>query len=212
VEKHNEAAAQKVSRKSLYKYVELLRDIGWVDTTEDPDDKRKRLVYALKKPESRLYYSLRRSTPFFHETDLRNWLDSLKNYSSPETIHVYNNLHDREEQPVFGNPSCDLQNHIVQRLFQDEYFLEPLEPAEDSKLEKNAEISRCEEKRRISGISQLEATLKERFTWGTEQDFEALAQQLNPALTEAEAETLFWQLVDAGAIARDPDGWWRWIP
>jgi len=100
----------------------------------------------------------------------------------------------------------------VQSLFQDEYFLEPLEPKETFKPEKTAESSRCEEKRRISGISHLEATLKEQFTWGTQQDFEALAQQLNPALTEAEAETLFWQLVDGGSIARDPDGWWRWIP
>jgi len=211
VEKHNATTAQQVSRKSLYKYVELLRDIGWVDTVEDPDDKRKRLVYALKKPESRLYYSLRRSTPFFHETDLRNWLDGLRNYSSPETIHLYNNLHDREEHAIFGNPSGDLQNDIVQRLFQDEYFLEPLEPKEDSKRVKNAEISRCEERRRISGVSQLEAALKEKFVWGTEQDFEALAIELDPNLAESEAETLFWRLVDTGAIARDPDGWWRWI-
>jgi hypothetical protein len=210
VEKHNESTAQQVSRKTLYKYVELLRDIGWVDTVEDPDDKRKRLVYALKKPESRIYYSLRQSTPFFHEKNLRKWLESLKNYSSLETIHLNNNLHDREEQAIFGNPSCDLQNYIVQSLFQDEYFLEPLEPKEDPKLEKNAEISRCEEKRRISGISQLEATLKEKFTWGTEQDFEALARELDPELTKPEAENLFWRLVDDSAIARDPEGWWRW--
>ena len=211
VEKHNESAAQKLSRKSLYKYVELLRDIGWVDTVEDPDDKRKRLVYALKKPESRLYYSLRRSTPFFHATDLRNWFDDLKNYSSPETIRLYKNLHHREEHAIFGNPSGDLQNHIVQRLFQDEYFLEPLEPKEESKLEKRPEISRCEEKRRISGVSHLEAVLKAQFAGGTEQDFEALARQLDPTLAESEAQTLFRRLVDTGAIARDPDGWWRWI-
>jgi len=62
VEKHNETMSEKVSKKRIYKYVELLRDIGWVDTIEDPEDKRRRLVYPLNKAESRLYYSLRRST------------------------------------------------------------------------------------------------------------------------------------------------------
>ncbi len=210
VEKHNDIMAEKVSKKRLYKYVELLRDIGWVDTVEDPEDKRKRLVYPLKKPESRLYYSLRQSTPFFHEKDFRNWLERLKNYSSPKNISICNNLVDREKHAIGVNPSCDLEKHFIRSLFQDEYFLEPLKAEQEFKLEKNTEISSGEEKRQISDLSCLEAKLKEKFSWGTQKDFETLVRQLEPNLADTEAESFFEKLVDEGAIAIDPEGWWRW--
>ena len=210
VEKHNETMAEKVSKKRLYKYVELLRDIGWVDTVEDPEDKRRRLVYPLKKPESRLYYSLRQSTPFFHEKDFKNWLKGPTNYSSPEKTYIYNNLVEREKHAIDGNPSSELENFFIENLFKDEYSLEPLEPEQELKLEKGAEISSGEERRQISALSHLESGLKEKFSWGTQQDFEALARQLDPSLTESEAGNLFERLVDDGSIARDPEGWWRW--
>jgi hypothetical protein len=211
VEKHNVVMAEKVSKKRLYKYVELLRDIGWVDTVEDPEDKRRHLVHALKTPENSSYYSLRQSTPFFHEKDFKGWLEALKNYSSPETIFIYNNLQNRERHAILGNPSSDLDNYFKATLFQDEYFLEPFKPEQEAKLEKSREISSDEEKDKFAGLSHLEVTLREKFSKGTQYDFEVLAQQLDPNLTESEAETLFNRLVDAGAIAMDPEGWWRWI-
>jgi len=211
VEKHNETMPERVSKKRLYKYVELLRDVGWVDTIEDPEDKRRRLVYPLKKPESRLYYSLRQSTPFFHEKDFKNWLNNLKNYSSPEKVFIYKNLVNREKHVIGGNPSSDLENYFTQNLFQDEYSLEPLEPEKEFKPEKDDEISSGEEKLRIPALSPLESGLKEKFSWGTQQDVEALARQVDPSLTESEAGALFKRLVDEGSIARDPEGWWRWI-
>jgi len=210
VQKHNEIMVEKVSKKRLYKYVELLRDVGWVDTVEDPEDKRRRLVYPLKRPESRLYYSLRQSTPFFHEKDFRNWLESIENYSSSKRIFIYNNLVDREKHAVGGNPSDDLEKYFMQSFFRDEYFLEPLEPEQEFKLEKDVEISGGEERRRVPALPHLESGLKDKFSWGTQQDFEVLAMQLDPSLTRSEAENLFEKLVDEGSIAMDPEGWWRW--
>jgi len=210
VEKYNDTMAEKVSKKRLYKYVELLRDIGWVDTVEDPEDNRKRLVYPLKKPESRLYYSLRQSTPFFYQKDFIDWLEGLKNYSSPKKIFMYNNLVDREKHAIGGNPSCDLEKYFTKTLFQGEYFLEPLKPEQKLKLENNAKISGGEERRRIPDLFHLEAKLREKFSWGTQQDFETLAKQFDPSLADSEAESLFEKLVDEGAIAMDPEGWWRW--
>ena len=208
VEKHNETMSEKVSKKRVYKYVELLRDIGWVDTIEDPEDKRRRLVYPLNKAESRLYYSLRQSTPFFHEKDLKNWLESLKNYSSPENIFIYNNLVEKEKHQL--SSSSDLTKYFLDRLFRDEYFYEPLEPKTDNKALKEPEISSSEEKLQILALSQLESALKEQFSRGTQQDFENIAKQLNPNLTRSEAENLFEKLVDGGQISMDPAGWWRW--
>ena len=208
VEKHNEAMSEKVSKKSAYKYIELLRDIGWVDTIQDPEDKRRRLVYPLNKAESRLYYSLRQSTPFFHEKDLKNWLENLQNYSSQENIFICNNLVDKEKHPL--NSSCDLTKYFIETLFREEYFLEPLEPKQDSKTLKEPKISGIEEKLQILGISEFESRLREQFSNGTQQDFEKIAKQLDPNLTQSESERLFEKLVDQGDIAMDPEGWWRW--
>jgi hypothetical protein len=176
VEKHNEAMSEKVSKKSVYKYVELLRDIGWVDTIQDPEDKRRRLVYPLKKAESRLYYSLRQSTPFFHEKDLKNWLKGLQNYSSPENIFLYNNLVDKEKHAI--NSSSDLTKYFLEKLFKEEYFLEPLEPKKDIKTLKEPEISVSEEKLQILGIFDLESKLKEKFSIGTREDFGKFSQTI----------------------------------
>jgi len=110
-----------------------------------------------------------------------------------------------------GNPSSDLENYFIQSLFQDEYSLEPLEPEKEFKLEKDEGISGGEEKLRIPALSPLELGLKEKLSWGTQQDFEVLAKQLDPSLTESEAGALFNRLVEGGSIARDPEGWWRWI-
>jgi len=211
VAKHNEVMAEKVSKKRLYKYVELLRDIGWVDTVDDPEDKRRHLVHAMKTPDKSSYSSLRQSTPFFHETDFKNWLEALKNYSSPEEIFIYKNLQNRERYAILGNPSSDLENHFKATLFQEEYFPEPFKPEQEAKLEKDHEISSDEEKDKFAGLSHLEVTLREKFSRGTQHDFAVLAKQLDPSLTESEAETLFCRMVDEGAIAMDPEGWWRWI-
>ena len=208
VEKYNNAMSEKVSKKSVYKYVELLRDIGWVDTIQDTEDKRRRLVYPLKKAESRLYYSLRQSFPFFHEKDLKNWLEGLQNYSSPENIFIYNNLVDKEKHAI--NSSSDLTKYFLEKLFREEYFLEPLEPKQDSKTLKEPEISGGEEKLQILAVSQLESELKEKFSSGTQQDFENITKQLNSNLTQSEAENFFKKLVDEGDLAMDPEGWWRW--
>ncbi|HDQ05966.1 MAG TPA: hypothetical protein ENN36_04495 [Candidatus Bathyarchaeota archaeon] len=208
VEKHNETMSEKLSKKRIYKYVELLRDIGWVDTIQDPEDKRRRLVYPLKKAESRLYHSLRKSTPFFHQKNFENWLKMLENYSSPENIFIYNNLVDKEKHAL--NSSSDLTKYFIEKLFREEYFLEPLEPKQDPKTENNAEIIGGEEKLQNSTLSQLQSDLKEKFSWGTQQDFEKIAKQLDPNLSQSEAESLFEKLVDQGHIAMDPQGWWRW--
>jgi len=118
---------------------------------------------------------------------------------------------DHEKHVVDGNPHGDLEKIFIQSLFRDEYFLEPLEAKQELNLVKNAEISSGEEKRRIPASSPLEAKLKEKFSRGTQQDFEALAKQLDPRLTKLEADHLFEKLVDEGSIAMDPEGWWRWI-
>jgi hypothetical protein len=85
-----------------------------------------------------------------------------------------------------------------------------LEPEKEFKPEKDSEINGGEEKLRIPALSHLESGLKEKFSWGTQQDFEALAKQVDPSLTESEAGALFKRLVDEGSIARGPEGWWRW--
>ena len=115
---------------------------------------------------------------------------------------------DKEKHPI--NSSCDLTKYFIETLFRDEYFLEPLEPKQDSKTLKEPKIVGVEEKLQNLGFSQLESKLRELFSSGTQQDFEKIAKQLDPKLTEPESERLFQKLVDQGDLAMDPEGWWRW--
>lgn len=52
--------------------------------------------------------------------------------------------------------------------------------------------------------------LRKFFSKGTEEEFESFIKQHNPNLTDREAATLFNQLVEAGYLARDAEGWWQW--
>ncbi len=200
--------SEKVSKKSVYKYIELLRDIGWVDTIQDPEDKRRRLVYPLKKAESRLYYSLRQSLPFFHEKDLKNWLENLKKYSSQENIYIINNLVEKDKYRL--NSKCDLTKHFIETLFREEYFLDPLEPKKDIKKANKPKNSLIDENLQILGTFNLKTMLKEKFKRGTQQNFENTVKQIDPKLTQLEIEQLFEKLVETGDLAMDPEGYWRW--
>ncbi|MCD6446154.1 hypothetical protein J7L49_05165 [Candidatus Bathyarchaeota archaeon] len=66
----------------------------------------------------------------------------------------------------------------------------------------NSHISQPETERLIE-------TLRGKFDSGTELDFEVLAEQLG--LSEQEANSLFWQLVNEGKLGRDSSGYWRWV-
>jgi len=208
VEKHNNTMSEKVSKKSVYKYIELLRDIGWVDTIQDPEDKRRRLVYPLKKAESRLYYSLRQSLPFFHEKDLKNWLDNLKKYSSQENIYIINNLVDKDKHRL--NSKCDLTKHFIDTLFREEYFLDQLEPKTHIKTVNKPKNCLIEENLQILGSFNLKTMLKEKFERGTQQNFENIVKQIDPKVTSLEIEQLFEKLVETGDLAMDPEGYWKW--
>jgi hypothetical protein len=151
---------------------------------------------------------MRQSTPFFYEKDLKNWLESLKKYSSQENIFICNNLLQKEKHQI--NSSCDLTKYFIEKLFKEEHYLEPLEPKQDSKIENSPKNSSTEENLQNLGISNFKSKLREKFSRGTQEDFEKITKEIDPEITQIEAEKIFEKLVDQGNIAMDPEGWWRW--
>jgi len=114
----------------------------------DPDDKRRRLIQPLKKPENSLYYSVRKSLPFFTEKDFVNWLKTLQNYSAEKSIFAYKISEPWNRVPL---TDPDGENFVyVKKIFQAEYFLDIEKEEEAIKEEKEPKIFSPEESRTIS--------------------------------------------------------------
>ena len=147
-QKYNEVAERKVSSKTVYDWVEILCDVGYATKIVDPDDKRRRLIQPLKKPENSLYYSVRKSLPFFTEKDFVNWLKTLQNYSAEKSIFAYKISEPWNRVPL---TDPDGENFVyVKKIFQAEYFLDIEKEEEAIKEEKEPKIFSPEESRTIS--------------------------------------------------------------
>lgn len=117
---------EKRSSKTLYKWVKLLSDIGWVTTYEHPEDRRKNLIKIIKNSGITLYSSLRRLPQLFSEKTLENMLNEVKNYS-PREVTLYGSIIEKNEVSV---------NDIYREHFWGEYFLSENKPELGSKSEK----------------------------------------------------------------------------
>lgn len=74
VEKSKEVLDYPLSSKTLYKYVEELEKIGWVDQQPDPEDKRRRIITVIRTEKNLLSYSLSQFHAFFTLETFREWL------------------------------------------------------------------------------------------------------------------------------------------
>ncbi len=86
----NEQGHRKISTKRVSEYVEVLREIGWIDTQKDPEDKRRNLVSVIKNHNNRPISSVGTISSLFTAEDFKKWLDSVQKYSSEEVILLEN--------------------------------------------------------------------------------------------------------------------------
>jgi len=85
VTKTSEILDISLSSKTLYRYVNELSKLGWVDEIPDPDDKRKKTVTALKNKRNRLFSSLDELPSLFKAETLKDvLLNNLKIVSQNE--------------------------------------------------------------------------------------------------------------------------------
>jgi len=89
-ETYNALGRGRISTKRVSDYIYALREVGYVDTDTDPLDKRRNLVILLKNGENVPISSAGIFESLFSYTDLDNWLNSAKKYSSGK-VTLYNN-------------------------------------------------------------------------------------------------------------------------
>jgi hypothetical protein len=118
---NNELGRGRISTKRVSDFVEALREVGYVDTERDENDKRRNLVQIIKNGGNVPISSAGRLPSLFTFFDLEKWLDSAKNYSAGE-VTLYNNELKQTEISI---------EHLFKTYFPAEYskILEkPLEP------------------------------------------------------------------------------------
>jgi len=89
-EAYNREHARTVSSRTIRDWCQLLADIGWVDITPDPDDKRKKLVSVIKKNSGILeIYGGTEFNDLFGLKNLKEWFIRLKNIAEINGSHIY---------------------------------------------------------------------------------------------------------------------------
>jgi len=90
VEKHNEEYPDMVrSGKTLYKYVNELSKLGFVDVRPDPNDRRKKLIFVIRNIDENLLLPLRNKIlNSFDEKELKEWWKQLREYSPQTRFYV----------------------------------------------------------------------------------------------------------------------------
>jgi len=90
VTKYNEKAVElglkKVSKSTLYKWVQELSNLGYLDTVPNPNDRRYRYITLIENPNISGDYLNQINEEFFGEKDFYNWFEGLKNIIFPKPL------------------------------------------------------------------------------------------------------------------------------
>jgi len=148
MDKHNETAERKISSDSVYKYVTMLSQVGYVTKESNPDlegDKRLKVVKRLYMPKNSGYSWIPLDTPFFSIENLEKWLIDFHNNWIGKTSIIRTFSLDGERQL---NVSTTIplnvfieKNDMVKNLFSIQFFLDKDKLEETLKKENRAETS-----------------------------------------------------------------------
>jgi len=109
-QKYNETTNEKKSSDTIRKWVNLLCDVGWLTKTDDPDDKRRKLVSVIKNSENNGKCRIPEFNSFFSEDKLRNWLEQVKKLSEEKPVLLRENFNSEYiKQDIIDMPKGILQ-------------------------------------------------------------------------------------------------------
>jgi len=171
VEKSKEVLDYPLSSKTLYKYVEELEKIGWVDQQPDPEDKRRRIITVIRTEKNLLSYSLSQFHTFFTLETFKEWLkEHFKLFSqNPENstplflidgkewngngVNEVFTKYYGEKSAVVGNEKRENNTETLKQPS----FTKPLietsvnRESEDKRIFSSKEISKDKERLRLNG-------------------------------------------------------------
>ena len=94
---YNEKYGRRTSKKATTKWTERLREVGLLDTVEDPVDRRRKLIVALQNRPNWIYLEKDEFAEIFTPEDLESWLNQVLKINPPEAM-IYNNW--QEKKPI----------------------------------------------------------------------------------------------------------------
>lgn len=220
-ERYNEVFVEKKSTSTLRKHVELLGEVGWVDTEPDPEDKRKKLIRIIKKAENTIYSAIRIFSDVFTLNSFKKWLDDAKKICAHETILLGENLLHFSNNP--SNIETIHKDHYIGKIekktpnnFSDCAHIQKgsTELEQTVKTEKNGEKVAFAQSLTFptksptaqEAIEYAFSMMTKRLPDNTTGDMFLHDLQFK-GLDQEEAEKLLNRLFDEGILAYDNEGW-----
>jgi len=101
--KYNEVFRRKRSSSTLRDYVKLLREVAYVDTQPDQTDRRKKLIYIIRKNEENLLDSVvKEFSQSFSLENLKSWFSDVKKSVGKNVVFLMHKITDTDEANVEG--------------------------------------------------------------------------------------------------------------
>lgn len=157
--RYNEVFRRKRSSATLRRYVMLLRQVGYVDTMPDPNDKRRSLITIIRKNEENLFNSVINnfSTSFTLEK-FKEWFNGVKNCVHKNHIILMHKLTDEHEaniEDIYEQHYSPTLLSLELLQFSEQIFSDGSKPIEGVKPQKTIEKMFRTEKNRILSISDI---------------------------------------------------------
>lgn len=218
-QKYNEVSEQKKSSDTIRKWVKYLKDVGWLDTEPDPNDKRKVLIKVIKRVENSGYSRIRIFPSSFKLENFKKWLEDVEKISEKNPVLLKENLLSDNVENIPQSISDMFRQHYSPQLFsldnlpsRSDISSEPSKPEAKPIEEKKPEISGFQQSPTIPKTLTVQETLvllRSSFVKGTNEDFEDLATKAS-GYSKDEAYQFREKLLDEGTLQYDPEGWLVW--
>lgn len=205
---------RKVSDYTLRKWLDRLNEIGYIEKSEDKNDKRVNVYRPLvmEKPKLCEITCVSENPVILRsklEEGFKTWKENIRN---EHTFYKYEKISDEKwtEQPISMN---EVEKQIFSSIFEEDVFQYSNKDELAFSGENKPEITCVSENPVISHnsltVKEVIEKIRPVFVEDSQEQFQRLAMQVGN-LTETEAERLFTRLVDDGKLGMTPEGLWKW--
>jgi len=158
--KYNEVFPRKRSSSTLRKYVQVLREVGYVDTIPNPTDRRSRLIIIIKEKEEKLWESVvHEFSNSFTLKKFKSWFNDAKKYVAEKRVFLKQKITENDE----GNIEDIYESHyspsilsICFSAFFSHNFTKLPEAPIGRKPSKQCVITESTESHRISSLKDID--------------------------------------------------------
>jgi len=164
-QRYNEVFPRKRSSSTLRKYVQVLREVGYVDTVPNPSDRRSRLIIIIKEKRDNLWESVvHEFSNSFTLKDFKSWLNDAKKYVAQNHVFLKSKITENDEANIEEVYESHYSPTILSTCFSAFFshnFIKPSEAPIGEKPTKECVLTESTESHTISSLKDI-VTDKER--------------------------------------------------